>query len=257
MHPGTKSAIADDLRRFVTTDGRDTPDGYGRIGLRPSRGMPALLEACAHYIEACDAPEDKYDHAAVLRRLPEILTEAFRNFRIRPQWRALRDAYRAEVGYDIPDLVDCHVGGLHRMLVVRDVARVVALVLGEDWLRESLEAHFDAQMRVIDQAWDRFRHLAYRPLMTRIKAESHRGNAGRFGTTDLLTFACAGRVMLTFARDNGATMTYVADDGDSVGYRAGPNAPEPPYNVCVSLIEDVTNHWDIEKLKRSDSVSFG
>lgn len=62
--------------------------------------------------------------------------------------------------------------------------------------------------------------------------------------------------MFTFQSDAG-TMTFVADGGDPTGERSGPNSPGAPWQACVDMIDEVTNHWDLDKLQRSDTVGVG
>jgi hypothetical protein len=130
---------------------------------------------------------------------------------------------------------------------------------GELWLQDKLEAHFHAQQHCIDQAWERFVRVGYRELMPRIKEESHRGNKGEFGSTTLMTYCMAGRCMFTFLRgeDGGPTMTYVADDSDMWGVRSGSNATATPYAECVSMINEVTDNWDMKKMKKDAKIGMG
>jgi len=188
--------------------------------------------------------------------VPKYVVEAYADFSADPKWEAERLAYRTETGCDIPDLVDAHAGGLHRTLVAHSVCRLLPLLAKAPWLKAMLESTLGAQMAVIEHAWRRFVRVAYRKLMPRVKAERHRGNAGMFGTTKLMTFDCAGRVMFTFQRDS-CQITYVADASDMYGNRSGPNAPGAPYAECVAMIEDVIAHWDIDKLQPSDAVEIG
>jgi hypothetical protein len=137
--------------------------------------------------------------------------------------------------------------------VAHSLCRLIPLLTGQEWLREALESALGAQMQVIDHAWRRFVRVAYRKLMPRING---RGNSGLFGSTTLLTFDCAGRVMFTFRRGSG-DMTFVADASDPCGWRSGANSPGAPYAECVSMIEDVIEHWDIDGMRPNDTVGFG
>lgn len=251
----TKQEFINRLRWFAANEGRGLPDEYGHPDYAPSRGEAILAGMFARWLDKSGVPEGD-DLCEWVRDLPQYVTEAYAEFASDPKWHAARRAYRIRTGYDIPDLVDANVGGVHRALVAYSVCRLLPLLADAKWLRPMLESTLGAQMAVIDHAWRRFVRVAYRKLMPRIKAELHRGNVGMFGSTKLLTFDCAGRVMFTFQRDTG-TITYVADASDMYGTRSGPNFPGAPYAECVAMIEDVIAHWDIDKLQRSDTVGIG
>lgn len=251
----TKQEFIDRLRWFAVDEGRGMPDEYGHADYWPQRGETVLATMIADYLER-PWIEDRRPEENWLQNLPNILVTAFDAFRTEPDFRAGRMLYKHEVEREIPNLVDVHAGGIHRMLVALGVARLVAVLSGELWLKEACRDRFEAQMQEIEKAWRKFVRVAYAKLIARINAESHRGNVGTFGATKLMTFACAGRVMLTFQSDAG-TMTFVADDGDPTGDRSGPNSPGAPWQVCVDMINEVTNSWDLDKLQRSDTVGIG
>jgi len=258
------------LRHFVRTDGEDTPDGYGRIGLRPSRGQGLLVGAIADYLDDPRIPDG--DHGRNwLADLPEYLDECFDELRTHKKWAPLRKKYEQEAGHEIPSFVNVHEGGLHRVLVVHDIVRLMPLLAqvatkcepegryptGLSWLETKLDVYVNAQMQVIEHAWHRFVRVAYRKLMPRIKQERHRGNSGKFGKITLLSYAIAGRVMFTFNRGTAPVISYVADDSDMFGCRSGANVPYAPYQECVSMIDEVTANWDIDKFVQCDTVGFG
>ena len=244
------------LRWFAASEGRDLPDEYGHPDYAPSRGETILAGMFARWLEDSDAPNDRQE-CVWTRDLDKYLVEAFAEFVGDPKWADARQAYERETMHPVPDLLDVYAGGLHRTLVVHSLSRLMPLLAGDGgWLRERLAVTFGAQMSVIDHARRRFVRLAYRKLMPRIKEEHHRGNVGVFGSTKLMTFDCAGRVMFTFSRDSGQ-ITYIADASDMYGNRSGPNAPGAPYAECVAMIEDVIAHWDIDKLKPSETVGIG
>lgn len=251
----TKRDFIDRLRWFATNEGRGLPDEYGHPDYAPSRGEAMLAGMFARWLDESGVPEgDGFSNW--MCDIPCYVVEAYAEFTSDPKWDLARDAYRKATDRDIPDLVDAHAGGIHRTLVAHSVCRLMPLLADAKWLRPMLESTLNAQMVVIDHAWRRFVRVAYRKLMPRIKSELHRGNVGVFGSTTLLTFDCAGRIMFTFQRDSG-TITYVADASDMYGTRSGPNSPGAPYAECVAMIEDVIAHWDIDKLQRSDTVRIG
>ncbi len=256
MSTGQKEHFISQLRRFAREGGGWMPDGYGRIGYQESRGERMLAGMIANYLSGPEIPaEDPYGNWYV--HLDDHLVDAHVEFQTLPKWEGWRVQYKLETGEDVPDLEHLHVGGLHRLLVCRDLSRLCSLLAGDrggDWLRGRLEERFNAQRTCVDQAWRRFVRTCYRQLMPRIKAESHRGNKGRFGYTTLMTYAMAGRVMFTFTRDDGEQLTYVADDPDMYGCRSGANATSTPYADCVSMINDVVDHWQMADLAPDTEV---
>jgi len=250
-----KTDFINRLRWFWYRKGEGLTDEYGHPEYACGRGEDRLAWMLSTWLEESESPDDPID-GSFTRHIPQLVVEAYAEFASSPRWESERSTYRRETGHDIPDLVDVYAGGIHRVLVAHSVCRLMPLLTGERWLETELEATLGAQMKVIDHSWRRFVRLAYRKLMPRIKSESHRGNAGVFGTTTLMTFDCAGRVMFTFSRGE-ATMTYVADASDMYGLRSGPNKPGAPYAECVAMIDDVIAHWDIDKLVRSDTIGWG
>lgn len=245
------------LRRFTEVGGSQLYDPvYKRTGYSEYRGERTLAKGIAAYLDDPKIPGDTINWH---RDLCEHLVDAFVEFRIHKKWESLRGAYLLEANEEIPDLVEVHIGGLHRLLMVNQLARLCTVLSGELWLQDKLEAHFHAQQHCIDQAWERFVRVGYRELMPRIKEESHRGNKGEFGSTTLMTYCMAGRCMFTFLRgeDGGPTMTYVADDSDMWGVRSGSNATATPYAECVSMINEVTDNWDMKKMKKDAKIGMG
>lgn len=251
----TKTDFINRLRWFAANDGAELPDEYGHPDYSPSRGEAMLAGLLARWLDESGVP-DGDGLGNFSRNIPELVVEAYADFATDPKWSGARAAYREATDRDIPDLVDAHVGGLNRTLVAHSVCRLMPLLTGDKWLHGMLESTFGAQMQVIDHAWRRFVRVAYRKLLPRIRGETHRGNVGVFGSTTLLTFDCAGRVMFTFQRASG-TMTFVADASDMYGWRSGANAPNAPYAECISMIEEVIAHWDIDKLQRGEKVGIG
>lgn len=250
-----KQTFINKLRWFAANEGAGLPDEYGHPDYAPSRGESMLAGMLARWLDESGVP-DGDGTSAWTRDLPEYVVEAYSEFATDPKWELARDAYHKATDHDIPDLIDAYAGGIHRTLVAHSVCRLLPLLADAKWLRPMLESSLNAQMLVIDHVWRRFVRIAYRKLMPRIKSELHRGNVGVFGSTKLLTFDCAGRVMFTFQRDSG-TITYIADASDMYGNRSGPNAPGAPYAECVAMIEDVIAHWDADKLQRSDTIGIG
>lgn len=243
------------LQEFAANEGVGLPDEYGHPDYAPGRGEAMLASMFANWLSASACPDEE-SGLVWARDIPQLVVESYADFAYSPEWSAPRRAYRKRTDHDIPDLVDVYAGGLHRSLVAHSVCRLMPLLAEAPWLRSMLESTLGAQMEVIDHAWRRFVKVAYRKLMPRIKAESHRGNSGQFGSTALLTYAMAGRVMFTFERASGS-ITYVADDGDVWGSRSGPNSPCAPYAECVAMIEEVIANWDQDKLQSSETVGLG
>jgi hypothetical protein len=252
------------LERFVTYDGTRTPDGFERkLSYQPSRGETVLMGALADYLKAtpeCDFGENW------LAYLPKRVAAAFEHFRCSREHISTRAVYLAQTGSPIPSLINAHEGHLHRTLVVHSVVRLLPIIAAQSidegermpWLETALDSYLRAQDNAIAQAWHGFVDRHYVPLLRRIKDESHRGNSGTFGETELLTWAGMGRVMFQFQRGGAdESISAVADDGDPVGYRSGLNATHIPYERAVAMIRDVTAHFDDAKLLKNTDVSFG
>lgn len=264
-----KSQFITALMNFVATKGEHTPDGYGRIGYRPHRGELALVAGIADSVRANKAIVGGDEYSNWLTYLPEWLDETFEDLRTAKQWQHVRDAYARDTGYAIPSLVNFHEGGLHRLLVAKQVVRLIAILAYLDdakdqhhtWLEQHLESYVFAQDRAVEQAWHRFVRGPYRKLMPRIKEESHRGNSGLFGKTTLLSYAIAGRVMFTFEREidkhSRHQVSFVADDSDMLGHRSGGNSTDTPFMTCIEMIHDVVDHWDIDKFVEAKNVGLG
>lgn len=247
------------LRRFAEVGGDELFDPvYERKGYRPYRGEQTLAQGIAKYLDDPKIPGDTIG-INWYHDLSKHLVDAFVEFRTHEKWNALREAYKIKTeGNEIPDLVDLHIGGLHRALMVNQLARLCTVLSGELWLQHDLQSHFGAQQECIDQAWRRFLRVGYRELMPRIKQERHRGNKGEFCSTSLMTYCMAGRCMFTFLRgkDGGPTMTYVADDSDMWGVRSGSNATSTPFMECISMINEVTDNWHLDKMVEDGKIGM-
>lgn len=242
------------LRWFVANEGRGLQDEYGHPDYSPGRGETILMGMFAKWLHDSDVPE-RSEYARWFVDLPDLVVEAFQDFSSAPEWEDARRAYKIRTSNPVPDIANAYTRGLHGLLVACEVTRLLPLLANAPWLSKDLHLKVNAEMEVIDLAWKRFVKIVYRKLLPHLNANNHRGYKGRFGSTELLTFGCAGRIMFTFTRGT-ATMTYVADDGDVFGYRSGPNSPGAPYQECVSMIEDVIENWDANKLEHSDDVGM-
>ncbi len=268
--PG-KQALIKALYNFANTSGSTLKDvTYGHASYRPSRGETVLAAAFADWLQESPCPHEQ-EGLDWFKDLPELLHEAYDDFRTLPRWAEVRKDYDIAADRTIPSLVNIHEGQLDRLLVVMSVVHLMEclycqvmepykqyfaekMVTGT-WLAQSLESYFGAQSQVIEQSWKRFVKTCYRPFMRRYKTDTHTGNSGKFGKTELLTFGTAGRLMFTFRRGDDQ-LTYVADDSDDFGNRAGPNSTDTRYEVCVSMIDEVVENWYLDKLKKSKGVGF-
>lgn len=250
------------LREFVANHGSDLTTPYGH-SYRGFRGDRVICKALAEWFENPEIP-DKQIGLNWFKDLPELLQEAFDEFRTLPEWHLERSAYLIDTeGSKFPDLVNIH-DDRNRTLTIMCLVDLMSAIyckverLNYDqarWLEHEMTHYYNAQWQIIEQSWKRFVKKCYRPFIRRYKDERHSANSGTFGSTRLLTLSSAGRVMFTFARGD-EDMTYVADDSDLYGNRAGPNYVSIPYTKCVEMIDDVVNNWDLDKLVRDDEVFF-
>jgi hypothetical protein len=255
-----KSRFITALRRFSTEGGAELYDvEYKRFGYHEYRGERLLASALAQYLDEPQIPSDALEVNGY-HDLPGHLADAFVAFRTEAKWEALREDYiRLTEGKEIFDLVNVHVGGLHRLLMVHQLARLMSVLTGETWLRSNLEAYFNAQQVCIDQAWRRFVRVGYRQLMPHIKSAQHRGNRGKFGKTVCMTYEMAGRVMFTFKRgadQDDVQITYIADASDMWGCRSGANATRTPFQTCVDMINEVSDHWNLNVMRPDDKIGM-
>jgi hypothetical protein len=258
-NPSPKAVFIGCLRLFVKCKGRGLPDEYGHPDYAPSRGEVLLAGAFADYLSQDSVPNGD-QHENWHKDLGRYLVDAYTEFRTADRWDSLRAEHGRQVEgrWDIPDLLDIR-GGVYRALLTHSLCRLMPLLAGEEnehWLRASLQSYFDGQNTVVHQSWDRFVRVAYRGLMPRIKDETHRGNSGVFGDTELMTYDCAGRVLFGFKRGDSG-VTFIADASDMYGLRSGLQTARAPYQECVAMIDDVTDHWDMARMKRSDSIGIG
>lgn len=259
----TRAELMNALYHFVHTNGEDTPDGYGRIGYRPGRGLVAIVRGLAEWFEQATWIVDD-EHGRISPFLHFYLVEAFEDFRTKEQWALLRAAYtdQSRMGYEIPDLTD-PAGGYSWTFLTRDLERLLPILLGEGpWLERELALHFRAKQEVIDIAWRRFVRVCLRPMAMRLKKESHRGNKGAFGDTLLMSYAMAGRVMFTLERPckgralDRYQITFIHDDSDMAGLRSGNNFTDTPWQICCNMIDDVVDHWDESKFVEDGKVTM-
>lgn len=249
------------LTRFaeaLRTDGASINDSVGRRGYSFLKLEKELLNEILGWLRPCSLADP---HSYWLAYLDQFLAEANEAFQHSDKYKDFREWWSKNDQYPLPDLFNCHVGGLPRTLYTHAIAHFMGSVAEGPWLTSRLLEDFNAQQQCIDQAWRTFVRKAYRPYMARVREESHRGNKGVFGNTELLTWAGIGRVMFTFKRGQEfkpgyEQVSFVADDGDPYGYRSGANHSSSPYRTCIDMIEEVTKFWDIDKMQESKSVSF-
>lgn len=242
----------DSLKVFASEGGERLFDVvYDRTGYNECRGERILARGLEKYFSSLQNAMSAHFYY----HLKLYLVDAFEEFRTHEKWVALRRAYATQTDHEVPDLLNVHVGGLHRLLAVNQLSYMCTVLSGKKWMRSALESYFHAQQYCIDASWGNFVRKGYRTLLPKIKEESHRGNKGQFGETTLMTYACAGRVMFTFQRGD-ASMTYVADDSDMVGVRSGANSTSTPYAECISMIDEVTRKWDIDLMVRDDKLGM-
>src|SRR5271167_2353532 len=118
-----KATFITALRRFAEVGGDDLWDPvYDRKGYCPHRGEQTLALGIAKYLDDPTIPGDTLGINWYCD-LHSHLVDAFVEFRAHEKWAALRKAYEIKTeGNEIPDLVEVHIGGLHRLLTVNQIA---------------------------------------------------------------------------------------------------------------------------------------
>lgn len=166
-----KQTFIERLSHFAIVSGRGIPDEYGHADYRGMRGETILARMIATYLARSEIV-DRWPDGNWFHDLPNHLVAAFEAFRTAPEFEVGRRLYEREVEREIPNLVDAHAGGIHRLLVAHGIARLVAVLSGEVWLKEACRDRFEAQMDAITAAWRRFVGVAYAKTLARIRPRS-------------------------------------------------------------------------------------
>ncbi len=82
-----------------------------------------------------------------------------------------------------------------------------------------------------------------------------KGAGGTFGSTKLLTFDCAGRIMLTFSRDT-QQISFIKASEDKLALGAGVQSCNTDLITALTMIEDVTNNYAPEDFKEDPDVNL-
>lgn len=114
----------------------------------------------------------------------------------------------------------------------------------------------DGAYLALDVYFDRFLTNVYigQGMYERIRSATKRGIGGIFGDTQLLAYDIAGRLMFTFRRDAG-DVTYIVESEDKLALGAGMQSCSADLILALSIIEDVTKHYDPEKFVEDSTIS--
>jgi len=230
------------------------------------KGQKIFAEFLVHYFTELDIPQDEqYDFWSIEHYLPELMVDAFEQLRTsnEPKAIACREAYVAELGREVPNLVDLGASDIvQRCLAVQStVGFLLKDVLKSDWIEASIDSYCNAQQHVLQQTFDKFTRLVYRRGMFKlIDACQFKGMGGQVGTVELRTYAIAGRIMFTFAKRidptkksyyeqgdnlicNEWSVSFVGEDNDPLLLSAGIQSVGADFRTSLDLIEEVIKNW--------------
>lgn len=222
------------------------------------KGEAVFAQFFHSWLGAMSIPSDeKYDLYDLRPYLPQLSVDAWEAMRTDTDKMAIlcRGRYEQEVGRPMVNLTDLGENILEQGLGTNILRYVLFAVVREGWIESKVETYCCAQSTALQGMFDKFLRLVYRQgLFEIIRDDRKRGMKGKFGSTELRTFVCAGRTMFTFARPkkNGTevSVSFVAGDEDSLGLEAGIQSVEANLPTAFNMIEDVIARWPKTRKER-------
>ena len=242
------------LQRFAAEGDPDFHEG---------RGDRVLAQGLAAFFMSAPWLPNETPGNAYVYYLDRWLVDAFEAFRTDVGFTSLRKLWKEEMGGhcdEIPDLINLGVSDpVWSSLVGDGIARVLRAITKEEWLYKHIKSYLGAQTDVVMQHFRVFVRVAWRTGLCKTLKESTRsGFGGVFGTTKLLSFCTAGRVMLTFGDAKvGPDVSFVGEDGEAAGARFGLQSCCGGMLEAIRLVDDVVAHWKLEDFKEARDVGFG
>lgn len=195
--------------------------------------------------------DEKYDFYDIVPFLPQLALDAYETMRtsttgVAPEYR---QRYEKETGRTMVNLTELGEDILEQtsgMIVLKYM--LSAISDRKNWTENKIENYCQAQSTALQVMFDKFIRLVYRNgLFKIIQAENERGMKGKFGSTELRTFVCAGRIMFTFARPkkkgDEVSVSFVTGDEDALALEAGIQSVEANLSTAFNMIEDVIARW--------------
>jgi hypothetical protein len=233
-----------------------------------TRGETAFLGFFAEYLRRLEIEHDeKYDFHYLTPYLPQIIGDAFEDFRTNDaDWATgFRIGYESETGYYVPNLMQIGDGdNVFRSIVTTNLGILFREITEMNHVEGAITSYLNAEMATLQLFVDKFLRLVYRKGLYDLVIKTGGGGMnGRFGDVDLRCFITAGRVMFTFARQVGeseTSVTFIAEDGDPNAYSAGIQSALAPLSECMAMIDEVIANWpsdgdeQAKQFTSSDSV---
>lgn len=233
------------------------------------KGQLPFVKFLIYYLTNLEIPADeKYDFWSLRQYLPQIMVDAFEDFRTNPseEAEAFRQEWKQELGHDVPNIIDIGVSDVlnQSSAIQTTLGFMLKHALGDEWIEKNIDAYCNAQKYVIEQTFDKFLREVYRRGLGKIINDSRdRGMSGTFGVTELRSYVVAGRIMLTFARRidpskeghyqngdywiiNEHSISFVCEEDDPLCYSAGLQSVCADFRTCLDMIDDVILNWSAE-----------
>lgn len=181
---------------------------------------------------------DEHEITGIVHYLPVYVVRAMEFLRTSqdPFFVHHRERYlKAVKGKEIPCLTEIAYGGVYRALTVGSVASIMAEATGSDGeknelVRQAIQNYCLAQDIVLQQSWYNFLRAVGSEMFRLIDLEEIiNAHSGKFGDTDLRTFAGGGRLMVSFSRRHEGTTRIMVSQEES------PNDVVLPYfesSIC-------------------------
>lgn len=145
--------------------------------------------------------------------------------------------------------------GFQKLLQTANLSRNVRIT---DLMSVGMAAYYGnpeaiAAQALLKDAVKRFTQKVAKPLWKKLDASDNRGFKGIFGSTELLTYSIAGRVMLTF-NSGKDQITLVGDDSNY--RRTGLQSMDGTVDSALYIINSLINHWDLSLLEPDHTISM-
>ncbi len=215
-----------------------------------TRGETAFLAFFLEHLRRLEIEHDeKYDFYYLTPYLPQIIGDAFEEFRTsEEEWIAIHRAeFERETRHPVPNLTTIGDGdNVFRSIEIGALANLFRDITEMPHVETAITSYLNAEMSTLQLYIDKFLRHVYRKGLYDLVKDAGGGMGGRFGEVELRCFISAGRAMFTFARpidDNEISVTFIAEDGDPNAYSAGIQSVFATLPECIAMIEEVIAHW--------------
>ncbi len=117
-------------------------------------------------------------------------------------------------------------------------------------MQNAVEQYCNAQLHVLQLAFDTFLRLVYRKGMSQLAVECSVGwTHCQFGSTELRVACGIAQVQLIFVRgtkqnsEEELCFSFLMEEADALGLSAGVQFVCADLRTCLDMIDDVINHW--------------